>query len=154
MCRLRTLLCFRRRFPVAPPAICSTRKDQINADTGRSFPASYVTLEVKLFLRVAFVLRCGRFDLIEQHPLFHPTTPLPLTSSRADQIFPMPAPKQIRRIATHGVTRRVRTEDMLLDPGDKPSPVFVVLSGEPEAVRPPGSTENTHHDCSGWSVYG
>lgn len=70
-----------------------------------------------------------------------PTTPLPLTSSRADQIFPILAPEQIRRIAEHGVTRRVRAEEVLVNPGDEAIPFFVVLSGELEAVRPSGSTE-------------
>lgn len=73
--------------------------------------------------------------------MVQPTTPLPLTRSRADQIFPILAPEQIRRLAEHGVTRRVRAEEVLLNPGDEAIPFFVVLSGELETVRPSGSTE-------------
>ncbi len=65
-----------------------------------------------------------------------PTTPLPLTASRADQIFPTLTPAQIRRIAAHGRARSVRTGEVLVEQGDKSIPLFVVISGELEAVRP------------------
>src|SRR3989441_1792189 len=65
-----------------------------------------------------------------------PTTPLPLTASRADQIFPTLTPGQIRRIAAHGRARSVRTGEVLVEQGDKSIPFFVVISGELEAVRP------------------
>src|SRR5712692_4619168 len=65
-----------------------------------------------------------------------PTTPLPLTASRADQIFPTLTPAQIRRIAAHGRARSVRTGEVLVEQGDKSIPFFVVISGELEAVRP------------------
>src|SRR5580658_5384181 len=69
------------------------------------------------------------------------TTPLQLTTSRADRIFPTLTAAQIRRIADHGQTRTVRAGDILVQPGDAAIPFFVVVSGEIEAVRPAGATE-------------
>jgi thioredoxin reductase (NADPH) len=70
-----------------------------------------------------------------------PNTPLPLTISRADQIFPAFTSVQIARIAKHGRTRTVRSGEVLVEQGDKDVPFFVVLSGELEAVRPTAATE-------------
>src|SRR6266704_308287 len=70
-----------------------------------------------------------------------PTTPLPLTSSRADQIFPTLTSVQIERVVTHGRTRAVRSGEVLVEQGDRAIPFFVVISGELEAVRPTCATE-------------
>ena len=70
-----------------------------------------------------------------------PITPLPLTSSRPEQIFPTLTPAQIRRIATHGQRRNVRKGEILVEQGDKAIPFFVVLAGELEAVRPGSGSE-------------
>src|SRR5467141_329687 len=70
-----------------------------------------------------------------------PTTPLPLTASRADQIFPRLTSAQIERVATHGRTRAVRSGEVLVEQGDRAIPFFVVISGELEAVRPTSATE-------------
>ena len=70
-----------------------------------------------------------------------PTTPLPLTASRADQIFPRLNSAQIERVATHGRTRAVRSGEVLVEQGDRAIPFFVVISGELEAVRPTSATE-------------
>src|SRR6266404_3419681 len=70
-----------------------------------------------------------------------PTTPLPLTASRADQIFPRLTSAQIERVATHGRTRAVRSDEVLVEQGDRAIPFFVVISGELEAVRPTSATE-------------
>src|SRR5579859_1796590 len=70
-----------------------------------------------------------------------PTTPLPLTSSRADQIFPTLTSMQIKRVASHGRTRAVRSGEVLVEQGDRAIPFFVVISGELEAVRPTCETE-------------
>src|ERR1700747_1103288 len=67
--------------------------------------------------------------------------PLPLTSSRADQIFPTLTSAQIARVATHGRRRAVRGGEVLVEPGDRAIPFFVVISGELEAVRPTCATE-------------
>src|ERR1700730_16849434 len=68
-------------------------------------------------------------------------TPLPLTSSRADQIFPTLTSVQIERVATHGRPRAVRRGEVLVEQGDRAIPFFVVISGELEAVRPTCATE-------------
>ena len=70
-----------------------------------------------------------------------PTTPLPLTASRAEQILPALTSTQIARVAKHGRTRTVRTGEVLVEQGDRAVPFFVALSGELEAVRPIGTTE-------------
>jgi thioredoxin reductase (NADPH) len=62
--------------------------------------------------------------------------PIPLTASRAEQIFPTLSTPQIQRFATHGQVRPVRATDVLVELGDKDIPVFVVISGELEVVRP------------------
>ncbi len=68
-------------------------------------------------------------------------TPLPLTSSRADQIFPTLTSVQIERVATHGRRRAVRGGEVLVEQGDRAIPFFVVITGELEAVRPTCATE-------------
>ena len=70
-----------------------------------------------------------------------PTTPLPLTASRAEQIFPTLTPAQLHRVATHGRTRAVRAGEVLVEQGDASTPIFVVISGELEAVRPTCASE-------------
>lgn len=70
-----------------------------------------------------------------------PITPLPLTSSRADQIFPTLTSAQIARLTAHGRTRSVRGGEVLVEQGDRAIPMFLVISGELEAVRPTGATE-------------
>jgi thioredoxin reductase (NADPH) len=70
-----------------------------------------------------------------------PITLLPITSSRANQIFPTLTSGQIARIAAHGSTRAVRRGEVLVEQGDHAIPFFVVISGELEAVRPTCTTE-------------
>lgn len=70
-----------------------------------------------------------------------PTIHLPLTASRADQVFPTLTSTQIRRIASHGRARSAKAGDVLLEQGDKNIPIFVVISGELETVRPSGAHE-------------
>src|SRR5215470_12502809 len=82
-----------------------------------------------------------RQALVRNDAMLPPITPLPLTASRADQIFPTLTAAQIHRIAEHGHTRAVRAGDILVQQGDAAIPFFVVVSGELEAVRPAGVTE-------------
>ena len=70
-----------------------------------------------------------------------PTINLPLTASRADQVFPTLTSAQIGRIASHGHARSAKAGDVLLEQGDKNIPIFVVISGELETVRPSGAHE-------------
>src|SRR5437879_8522493 len=69
-----------------------------------------------------------------------PITPLPLTSSRADQIFPTLTSAQIARVATRGRRRAVRGGEVLVEQGHRAVPFFVVISGELVAVRPTSAT--------------
>ncbi len=66
---------------------------------------------------------------------------LPLTMSRAEQIFPTLTPAQIRRIAARGHVRAMQRGEVLVEPGDSPVPFFVVDTGELEIVRPSGAAE-------------
>ncbi len=66
---------------------------------------------------------------------------LPLTSSRAEEIFPILTPAQIRRIAAHGHMRAIERGEVLVEQGDSTVPFFVVVSGELEVVRPLGAAE-------------
>ena len=70
-----------------------------------------------------------------------PNTPLPLTASRSEQIFPTLTSAQIARVAKHGRPREVRNGEVLVEQGDRAIAFFVVISGELEAVRPTGTSE-------------
>ncbi len=61
---------------------------------------------------------------------------LPLTSSRAEQIFPKLTQVHIRRIAVHGHVRATQRGEVLVEQGESAKGFFVVLSGELEVVRP------------------
>jgi len=61
---------------------------------------------------------------------------IPLTASRAEQIFPILSAPQMQRFAAHGQIRPVRANNLLVELGDKDIRVFVVISGELEVVRP------------------
>ena len=67
--------------------------------------------------------------------------PLPLTASRAEQIFPVLTPAQIRRIAALGRMRVTQRGDVLVEQGAGIVPFFVVVSGQLEVVRPLGAAE-------------
>ena len=62
--------------------------------------------------------------------------PIPLTTSRFEDVFPTLTPAQLGRIATHGRTRPIQTGDVLVESGDSAVPFFTVISGELESVRP------------------
>jgi thioredoxin reductase (NADPH) len=63
-------------------------------------------------------------------------TPIPLTASRSEQIFPFLSSTQMQRLVAHGDARSVRAGEVLVEPGAREIPIFVVISGELEAVRP------------------
>jgi thioredoxin reductase (NADPH) len=70
-----------------------------------------------------------------------PNTPLPLTASRSEQIFPTLTSAQIARVAKHGRTRTVHSGEVLFEQGDRDIPFLAVISGELEAVRPTDAIE-------------
>jgi thioredoxin reductase (NADPH) len=63
-------------------------------------------------------------------------TPLAVTVSRLDRMFPTLTPEQLSRIAARGRRRSTTQGDVLIEVGDKVVPVFVVISGELQALRP------------------
>jgi thioredoxin reductase (NADPH) len=69
------------------------------------------------------------------------TTPMPLTNSRTEQIFPKLTEAQIARIVVRGKKRIFKSGEVLVEQGDSPIPFLVLLSGELETVRPSGTRE-------------
>jgi thioredoxin reductase (NADPH) len=63
-----------------------------------------------------------------------PAAPL-LTSSRADHVYPTLTPAQIARIAARGRRRPIEAGEILLEPGQPSSRLFVVIAGTIEVIR-------------------
>lgn len=63
-------------------------------------------------------------------------TPLGVTVSRPERVFPTLSDSQVARIDAHGRRRSTTAGEILVDVGDRPVPFFVVVSGEIEALRP------------------
>jgi thioredoxin reductase (NADPH) len=61
---------------------------------------------------------------------------LPLTKSQREKIFPKLTSVQIDRIATRGHVRSMEEGEVLYEQGHRAAPLFVVISGELEVVRP------------------
>jgi thioredoxin reductase (NADPH) len=58
-----------------------------------------------------------------------------------ERAFPTLTPKQMARIAAHGRRRPITRGEVLVDPGDRTIPFFLVVSGEIEALRFGGSDQ-------------
>jgi thioredoxin reductase (NADPH) len=77
------------------------------------------------------------------------TTPEESRSSRTldawrnERAFPVLAPQQVQQLAAGGRRRAVTRGDVLLEVGDKTVPLFLVVSGELEILRPAGTSETT-----------
>jgi thioredoxin reductase (NADPH) len=69
------------------------------------------------------------------------STPLAVTVSRPERIFPTLTPPQLARIASHGRRRPTALGDVLVEVGDRPVPFFAVLSGEVQVLRPGDTAE-------------
>ncbi len=64
-------------------------------------------------------------------------TAVPLSiAPREDQLWPTLTPAQIERIAKHGQRRPVQEGDVLLEAGQEAFPLFVLIDGELDVVRP------------------
>lgn len=61
---------------------------------------------------------------------------LPITSSRIEKIFPKLTPAQLSRITARGHMRLTKAGEVLYEQGHRSAPIFVVVSGELEVVRP------------------
>jgi thioredoxin reductase (NADPH) len=66
---------------------------------------------------------------------------IPLTGSRADEIFPTLTRTQISRICVHGRSRRVQRGDVLMEAGEQHARFFVVITGRIDVVRPTEAAE-------------
>ena len=66
---------------------------------------------------------------------------IPLTGSRADEIFPTLTGAQISRICAHGRSRRVQRGDVLMEAGEQHSRFFIVIAGRVDVVRPTDAAE-------------
>jgi len=66
---------------------------------------------------------------------------IPLTGSRAEEIFPKLTSTQISRICAHGRSRKVQRGDVLMEAGQQHARFFVVISGRIDVVRPTDAAE-------------
>ena len=66
-----------------------------------------------------------------------------LDAWRNERAFPVLTPPQIQQLGAGGRRRAVTRGDVLLDVGDKTVPLFLVVSGELEILRPIGTSETT-----------
>jgi len=62
-------------------------------------------------------------------------------TSGTERMFPTLTPAQVERIAAHGHVRPIRSGEVLVQPGDRIVPFFVVKTGGLEIVRPSGANE-------------
>src|SRR5438046_2095725 len=75
-------------------------------------------------------------------------TPLAVTVSRPDRVFPTLTAEQMSRIAAHGRRRSTTRGEVLVEVGDRSVPSFVVVNGELQALRPTDRAETlivSHH---------
>src|SRR5438105_145040 len=70
-----------------------------------------------------------------------PTATTPLPDTRDVRMFPTLAPEQLARVRRHGRSLRVQAGDVLLQPGGQFNPMFVVVEGKFEIVRPTAAGE-------------
>ena len=63
------------------------------------------------------------------------------TGKRAEYLYPTLTPAQLARIAPHGHRRRVARGEVLVQPGEQTTRLFIVESGRIDIVRPSASEE-------------
>jgi thioredoxin reductase (NADPH) len=61
--------------------------------------------------------------------------------SGVERMFPTLTPAQIERIAPHGRARSIHAGEVLVEPGERVVPFFVVKAGTIEVIRPSGTTD-------------
>ena len=69
------------------------------------------------------------------------TVPLSI-APREDQLWPTLTPEQIARIEKYGKRRHVQAGDVLIEAGQEEFPLFVVVDGELEVIRPACEAED------------
>jgi len=70
------------------------------------------------------------------HPVIHEAG-----SESPDRLFPTLTPKQMARIAAHGLRRATTRGEVLVAAGDRAAPFFLVVTGALEATRPNDAAE-------------
>jgi thioredoxin reductase (NADPH) len=63
------------------------------------------------------------------------------TGKRAEYLYPTLTPAQLARIAPHGRRRQVARGEVLVQPGEQTTRLFIVESGRVDVVRPSASEE-------------
>ncbi len=66
----------------------------------------------------------------------HAYPPLKSPIMSAASVFPTLTPAQLERTAAQGRARQVQPGEVLAEAGDKDAPLFVIMSGQVEAVQP------------------
>src|SRR5260370_14939153 len=66
-----------------------------------------------------------------------------LDAWRNERAFPVLTPQQVQQLGAGGRRHAVTRGDVLLDVGEKTVPLFLVISGELEILRPVGTAETT-----------
>ena len=61
--------------------------------------------------------------------------------SGVERMFPTLTPAQVERIAPHGRERSIHAGEVLVEPGERVVPFFVVKAGAIEIIRPSGTTD-------------
>ena len=67
--------------------------------------------------------------------------PLANTFTRSDRAFPTLDSRQLARMAAHGERRSTSRGEVLFEAGDRGVPIFIVVSGELQVVRPADTGE-------------
>ena len=67
--------------------------------------------------------------------------------SRFNQVFPTLTDAQIARIAAYGRKRQIQQGEVLIQAGENTTRFYVILSGQIQAVRPLGATEDLVAVC-------
>lgn len=70
-----------------------------------------------------------------------------LLEKRREQMFPKLTPAQLARLEAHGVRRETATGEILLDVGETPRGLFIVIAGSIEVLMP---TSDVHTETCGY----
>ena len=65
----------------------------------------------------------------------------PSSGTRPERLYPTLTPAQLDRIAPHGRRRHVAQGEVLVQPGESASRIFVIVSGRIDVVRPSAAEE-------------
>ncbi len=65
----------------------------------------------------------------------------PSSGTRPERLYPTLTPAQLDRIAPHGRRRHVAQGEVLVQPGESASRIFVIVSGRIDVVRPSAGEE-------------